>query len=322
MDYKTISTTSNILEDFSKICKTNGPLSEEEGKKILFFVKNIQQIFLRKPINTSNQTALLYFIRHEDFDIALKLVKIDTNYDIYDNEGETPLILLTGYENEITIRIATEILKGNCLIEHVNEKKENIVIACAKYYTIPSLKILKMVLDVIEEQELDINIVFQKDIKNKSSLDYLLDEVIEAKTTNRVKEWGETLCVKTIVRIFNMYKHANKYDDDNFNNIIKVVCETEILFDTFKKPLDLQRFCSAPENAEAIIPIAEISNSPYRKSTKRASVKPIAFAQPITPEHTNPNTHFVFGRDHLYQPVPNAKRRVGGKYSRKIKNRS
>ena len=322
MDYKTISTTSNILEDFSKICKTNGPLSEEEGKKILFFVKNIQQIFLRKPINTSNQTALLYFITHKDFDIALKLVKIDTNYDIHDNEGDTPLMLVTGYENEITISIAKEILKGNCLIKHINKKKENIVIACSKYSTIPSLKILKMVLDVIEEQELDINIVFQIDIKNKSSLDYLLHELIEAKNGNRKEEWDEKLHVKTIVRIFNMYKDANKYDDENFNNIIKVVCETEILFDIFNKPLDLNRFCSAPENAEAIIPMAEISNSPYRKSTKRASVRPIAFAQPITPEHTNPNNHFAFGRDHLYQPVPNSKRIVGGKYSRKIKKRS
>jgi len=320
MDYKTISTTSDIIKDFSKICKTDEALSEQEGKKILFFVKNIQQIFLRKPINSSNQTALLYFIKYEDFDIALNLVKIDTNYDIIDNDGETPLILLTGYKNETTINIAREILKGNCLIEHINKKKENVVIACAKYYTIPSLKILKMVLDVIEEQGLDINIVFQKDIDNKSCLDYLLDEVKEAKTTNRVEEWNEKLCVKTIVRIFNMYKHVNNYDD-NFNNIIKVVCETEILFNIFKKPLDLELFCSAPENAEAIIPMAEISNSPNRKSTKRASVRPIALAQPVTPEHTNPNTHFAFGREHLYAPVPNSKR-SGGKYSRKIKNRS
>ena len=317
MDYKTISTTSDIIKDFSKMCKTDGALSEEEGKKILFFVKNIQQIFLRKPINSSNQTALLYFIKYEDFDIALKLVKIDTNYDIHDNEGDTPLILVTGYKNEITIRIAREILKGNCLIEHINKKKENVVIACAKYYTIPSLNILKMVLDVIEEQRLDINIVFQKDIENKSCLDYLLDEVKEAKNGNREEKWDEKLCVKTIVRIFNMYKDANNYDD-NFNNIIKLVCETEILFNIFEKPLDLTLFCSAPENAEAIIPMAEISNSPYRKSTKRASVKPIALAQPITPEHTNANNHFVFGRDHLYQAVPNLnKRRSGGKYTRK-----
>jgi len=311
MDYKTISPTNNIIQDFSKICRSK---EEDKEKKILFFIKNIQQIFLRKSINDSNQTALLYFIKEEQFDIALKLVKIDTNYDIQDKDGNTPLLLISGFDHDITVRIARELLKGNCLIEHKNKYKENIIIACSNYYTIPSLKILHMVLDIIEEKQLDINIVFQTDKNDKSCLDYLIDGLIASKTKKPEEEWNEKLHIKTIIRIFNIYKDTNQYDK-YFNNIIKRVCEDDLLYTIFEKPFDLAQFCIAPENAEAVIPMAEISSAPYRKSIKRASVKPIAIAEPITPEHTNANGHFAIGREHLYERME--KITSGGRYTRK-----
>ena len=316
MDYKTISPHKNIIDDFSTLCKSS---EENKEKKILFFINNIQQIFLRKYITDYHQTALLYFLHEELFDIALQIAKIDTNYDVQDTDGNTPLLLVSGNYGEITVSIAKILLQGNCLLDHQNKKGENIIIMCSHYCTNASLTILGMVLNRLNIlQTYDIVIVV--DNTNMCALEYLIDNFVNMKISNDTSEsWNEPLHIKIIVRIFNIYRHLYENTSDvRFNSIIEDICSYKLLYTTFKKLLKLDHLCKEPEQAVAYIPTITEASQPHTKRLKVAQSIPIVMGEVIPPLHTNANSHFVLD-NRGYQQV--RKRSRGGRRTRKIKNR-
>jgi len=321
MDITKITPTNNILQDFSQLCRsikkdTDRSTYNEKARQILFFINNIQQLFLRKFITDHRRTALLYFLHEELFDIALQIATIDTNYDVQDKDGNTPLLLVSGNYDKITVSIAEIILQGNCLLEHKNNNGENIIIMCSHYCTNASLTILDMVLNRL--QTYDMVIVVDK--TNRCALEYLIANFVTMKNNNNKSErWNKRLHIDIIVRIFNIYKDLYQNTSDNrFNSIIEDICSDELLNFTFKKLLKLDHLCKEPEQADAYIPTITEASQPNTKRLKVAHSMPIVMGEVIPPVHTNANSHYVWG-DQGYEQV--RKRSRGGRRTRKSKNR-
>ena len=307
MNIDDVFTTKDIDTDFKNLFSQGDPNIE-----ILdFFLKNAHKVLLNKllskPINEENETPLLYYCKLGDYEKALKILKYNTKFDIFDKtEKNTPLLETVGKDDENSLKVAKILVRGNCLPNHKNAKGETVVIRAARYSTDYSINIINLVLDLPEFSE-----PFYIDKSGKSALDWLLDEV------EKVAENKEF--INLIIRFVHMYNRIGVLGEryqDNFQNCIERICRFEKkLFNEFEKKLKLDKLCLEPAIGETLPPIANVTSFASKRQEVKGQAIQIPVGVPVERQHSNPNSNYVLDNTG-YQRVLKRKK-IGGKRTRK-----
>jgi len=249
-------------------------IDEDNAAKTELFLNNLKINFLQNYLFDRNSVCSLgYACENKKFKVALKLIEIglhkpeEVDLGEVDADGRTPLILCCSSDDEMSVIVVKELLKGNCRPgAEYNNKKTALMRAC-DYKEDASLLIVNELLDF------DYNLGFQLDSNDESGLMYLFDY-----RSNEDKKFllHNKLYIKVAVKYLKLY-YVNNPDDKTFKEVMKKICndlEVRTAFSTpllkvsipgSKQGIDLNVYCREPEpTTEFAIgpPVASIESVP------------------------------------------------------------
>jgi hypothetical protein len=231
-------------------------IDEDNAAKTELFLNNLKKNFLKNYLFDRNSVCSLgYACENGKFNAALKMIEIglrepeEVDLGEVDADGRTPLTLCCSSDDEMSVMVVKELLKGNCRPDaEYNNKKTALMRAC-DYKEDASLLIVNELLDF------DYNLGFQLDSNDESGLMYLFDY-----RSNEDKKFllHNKLYIKVAVKYLKLY-YVNNPDDKTFKNVMKKICtdiEVRRAFSTpllkvsipgSKQGIDLNVYCREPE---------------------------------------------------------------------------
>jgi hypothetical protein len=247
-------------------------IDEDNATNVDLFLNNLKINFLQNYLFDRNSVfSLGYACENEKFKVALKLIEIglhkpeEVDLGEVDADGRTPLMLCCSSDDEMSVIVVKELLKGNCRPDaEYNNKKTALMRAC-DYKEDASLLIVNELLDF------DYNLGFQVDSNYESGLMYLFDY-----RGDEDKEFllHNKLYIKVAVKYLKLY-YINNPDDKTFKEVMKKICNDAEVRKAFSSPLlkvsipgskqgiDLNVYCKEPEPATEFAigpPVASIES--------------------------------------------------------------
>jgi ankyrin repeat protein len=238
------------------------------------FLNNLKKNFLKNYLFDRNSVCSLgYACENGKFNAALKMIEIglrepeEVDLGEVDADGRTPLTLCCSSDDEMSVMVVKELLKGDCRPDaEYNNKKTALMRAC-DYKEDASLLIVNELLDF------DYNLGFQVDSNDESGLMYLFDY-----RSNEDKKFllHNKLYIKVAVKYLKLY-YIHSPDDKTFKDVMKKICNDAEVRMAFSSPLlkvsipgskqgiDLNVYCREPEpTTEFAIgpPVASIESVP------------------------------------------------------------
>jgi hypothetical protein len=332
----------NIVDHFQEL------IDSDNGEHVDLFLNNLKRNFLGSYLFDRNSVfSLGYACENEKFNAALKMIEIglrdpeEVDLGEADTDGRTPLTFCCSSDDEMSVVVVKELLKGDCkpYATYSNNQKSSLMRAC-DYKEDASLLILNELL------EFDYNLGFQVDSSDESGLMYLFDY-----RSNEDKKFllHNKLYIKVAVKYLKLY-YIHNPDDKTFKDVMKKICNDAEVRRAFSSPLlkvsipgskqgiDLNAYCREPEPATDFAigpPLASIESVP--KTRKKLAIDlPEAEEMPLVVgervEGISPGGRWVSDEDaqryiRLYPPGkgPNdgpGGGPAGGKKRKTIKKRS
>jgi hypothetical protein len=250
-------------------------IDEDNAEATELFLNNLKKNFLRNYLFDRNSVCCLgYACENKKFNAALKLIEIglsepeEVDLGEVDADGRTPLTLCCSSDDEMSVVVVKELLKGDCkpYATYSNNQKSSLMRAC-DYKEDASLLILNELL------EFDYNLGFQVDSNDESGLMYLFDY-----RSNEDKQFllHNKLYIKVAVKYLKLY-YIHNPDDKTFKEVMKKICNDAEVRRAFSSPLlkasipgskqgiDLNVYCREPKpTTEFAIgpPVASIESIP------------------------------------------------------------
>jgi len=266
----------DIVGHFKKL------IDDDNTEATDFFLNNLKKNFLQNFLFDRNSVfSLGYACENKKFKVALKLIEIglhnpeEVDLAQVDADGRTPLMLCCSSDDEMSVIVVKELLKGNCKPEAVYNNKKTALMRACDYKEDASLLIVNELLDF------DYNLGFQVDSNDESGLMYLFDY-----RGDEDKKFllHNKLYIKVAVKYLKLY-YINDPDDKTFKEVMKKICNDAEVRKAFSSPLlkvsipgseqgiDLNVYCREPEpTTEFAIgpPVASIEAVP--KTRKKLEI--------------------------------------------------
>jgi hypothetical protein len=271
-----------MAEEYNGICPPNDNIishfkeliDEDNAEKTELFLNNLKKNFLNNYFFDRNSVfSLGYACKNEKFNVALKLIEIGlrepegVDLGEADTDGRTPLISCCSSDDELSVMVVKELLKGDCKPYATYSNQKTAVMRACDYKEDASLLILNELLDF------DYNLGFQVDDREESGLTYLFDY-----RSNEDKRFllHNKLYITVAVKYLKLYYIQNP-DDNNFKTVMNLICNDAEVRKAFSTPLlkvsipgskqgiDLNTYCLAPMPATEFAispPVASIESVP------------------------------------------------------------
>lgn len=332
----------DIVDHFKEL------IDQDNAEATELFLNNLKRNFLSNYLfDRSSVFSLGYACENGKFNVALKMIEIglrepeEVDLGEVDADGRTPLTLCCSSDDEMSVMVVKELLKGDCkpYTTYSNNQKSALMRAC-DYKEDASLLILNELL------EFDYNLGFQVDSKDESGLMYLFDY-----RSNEDKRFllHNKLYIKVAVKYLKLY-YIHSPDDKTFKDVMKKICNDAEVRMAFSSPLlkvsipgskqgiDLNVYCREPESTTEFAigpPVASIESVPKPRrrlelDIPEAEEVPLVFGERV--EGVSPGGRWVSREDaqryiRLYPPGkgPNdgpGGGPAGGKKRKTIKRRS
>lgn len=324
----TCPSDENIVDHFQEL------INEDNAANVDLFLNNLQKNFLSNYLFDKNSVfSLGYACENGKFNVALKIIEIglrepeEVDLGEVDAAGRTPLMMCCSSDDEMSVIVVKELLKGNCRPDaEYNNKKTALMRAC-DYKEDASLLIVNELLNF------NYKLGFQLDSSDESGIMYLFDY----QNGNHKKDLLQNkLYIKVGVKYLKLY-YTNKPNDKNFQDVMKKICNDQEVRRAFSTPLlkqgiDLNIYCREPELATEFAigpPVAAIESAPKTLAINlpKAEELPSVFGERV--EGVSPGGRWVSRADaqryiRLYPPGkgPPGGGPAGGKKRKTIKRRS
>jgi hypothetical protein len=266
----------DIVDHFKKL------IDDDNAEATDLFLNNLKKNFLSNYFFDGKSVfSLGYACENGKFKVALKLIEIglhnpeEVDLAQVDADGRTPLMLCCSSDDEMSVIVVKELLKGNCKPDAVYNNKKTALMRACDYKEDASLLIVNELLDF------DHKLGFQVDSNDESGLMYLFDY-----RSNEDKHFllHNKLYIKVAVKYLKLY-YINNPDDKTFKEVMKKICNDAEVRKAFSSPLlkvsiprskqgiDLDVYCKEPEpTTEFAIgpPVASIEAVP--KTSKKLEI--------------------------------------------------
>jgi hypothetical protein len=251
------SPNENIITHFKEL------IDEDNAENVELFINNLKKNFLRNYLfERGKNFSLGYACKQGKYNVALKFVEIGlrepnvVNLGESDADGKTPLIECCNSDDEMSIIVVKELLKGNCRPEATyGENNKSALMRACDYKEDASLLILNELLNF------DYNLGFQLDSNGESGIMYLFNYLTDQDKSYFLKN---KLYIKVCVNYLKIY-FIHDPNNDNFESTMDSICNDPELRRAFSTPLlkvtipeskkgiDLNDYCLNPARATEIL---------------------------------------------------------------------
>ena len=225
-------------------------IDEDDAEGVSLFLENLEKNFLSNTqiFPRMHVDPLLYALEYDKYEVALELLKTGkATLNNKNSDGLTPLMLCVGIENDIAIELVTELLKGDCGIDYINNQGETaLMMACSWGGVHSDLKIASMLLDIDYKNQ-----QFITD-DGESGLSFLFQFQDEYHSIDKYIKNEEF--IDLVIKYINLY-YKQKPNDQVLMNVLDTICEDKRLYNAFERPLrndvGIKLYESCKEKVEA-----------------------------------------------------------------------